>query len=280
MRVRSESTGITHRALIADALALIEHDLDLDLGLEDLAERAGVSPFHFHRLFHSVVGEPPASYVRRLRLERAAIALKYSQRPVTDIAFEAGYDTHESFTRAFKARFGAAPTGFRIQSGRRAAIDAQPAIVRLPPRRIACVRHVGPYDETGPAFAKVLTWAGRRGLVPSATLLGIYWDDQTITPRDRTRCLVGVAVDDHEVGDGEVEVRTLGGGDHAVVRVQGPAEHRRRSYDLLYGEWLPQRGRQPAKVPPFEEYAWDGGDWSRLDVVTDVHVPLLPQRAA
>jgi AraC family transcriptional regulator len=280
MRVRSETTTVTHRSLVAGAITLIERDLDLDLGLEALADRAGVSPFHFHRLFRSVVGEPPASYVRRLRLERAAISLKYSRRPVTDIAFEAGYDTHEAFTRAFKTRFGAAPRRFRVESRHNVTLDAQPTIVRIPPRRIACVRHVGPYDETGPAFAKVLEWAGRRGLLPGATLLGVYWDDQTITPRDRTRCVVGLFVDDHAVGDGEVEVRQLDGGDHAVVRVHGPAEHRRRSYDLLYGQWLPERGRQPAKVPPFEQYGAHGGDWNRLDVVTDVHVPLQPTRAA
>jgi AraC family transcriptional regulator len=279
MGVRSETTTITHRALVAGAVGLIERDLDVDHSLELLAERAGVSPFHFHRLFRSVVGEPPASYVRRLRLERAALALKYSRRPVTDIAFEAGYDTHESFTRAFKARFGAAPRSFRVESRRAVAIDTQPAIVRVPPRRIAYVRHVGPYDETGPAFAKVLSWAGRRGLLPAATLLGVYWDDQTITPRNRTRCEVGLFVDDHAVGDGEVEVRQLVGGDHAVVRVQGSAEHRRSSYDLLYGQWLPACGRQPARVPPFEQYGAHGGDWNRLDVVTDVCVPLLPRVA-
>ena len=118
MRVRAETTPITHRALVASAVELIERDLDCELGLEALAERAGVSAFHFHRLFRSLVGEPPATYVRRLRLERAAIALKYSRRPVTDIAFEAGYDTHESFTRAFKARFGTAPRRFRLESRR------------------------------------------------------------------------------------------------------------------------------------------------------------------
>ena len=281
MRVRAESTAVAHRVLVAGAVELIERDLDVDHGLEALAERAGVSPFHFHRLFRSVVGEPPASYVRRLRLERAALALKYSRRPVIDIAFEAGYDTHESFTRAFKARFGQAPRPFRSRESRRdVAIDAQPAIVQVPPRRIACVRHVGPYDEVGPAFNKVLTWAGRRGLLPSAELLAVYWDDQTITPRDRTRCEVGLFVDDRAEGDGEVEVRRLVGGDHAVLRVRGPAAERRRSYDLLYGKWLPECGRRPANVPPFEQYTAHGGDLDRIDLVTDVHVPLQPHRAA
>ena len=227
------------------------------------------------------VGETPAGYVRRLRLERAALSLKYSRRPVTDIAFEAGYETHESFTRAFRARFGEAPCRFRAEeSCLDVALDAQPTIVRIPPRRIACVRHVGPYDEMGPAFEKILAWAGRHGLLPGATLLGVYWDDQTITPRHRTRCEVGLYVDDFAVGDDEVEVRRLPGGDHAVVRFQGPAHDRRRSYDLLYGRWLPERGLVPAAVPPYEEYAAYRGRLDELDRITDVHVLLAPRNAA
>jgi DNA gyrase inhibitor GyrI len=65
-----------------------------------------------------------------------------------------------------------------------------------------------------------------------------------------------------------------------VVRVEGSADHRRNSYELLYGQWLPRCGRQPANVPPFEQYAAHGGDWNRLDMVTDVCVPLQPKRAA
>jgi len=62
-----------------------------------------------HRIFRGVVGETVAEHIRRLRLERAAQRLKSGERPVTEIAFEAGYEAHEAFTRAFRARFGASP---------------------------------------------------------------------------------------------------------------------------------------------------------------------------
>jgi len=274
-------TAIARRELVADALDWIQRDLDTELGLESLAERAGVSAFHFHRVFRESVGEPPAAYVRRLRLERAALSLKYSRRPVTDIAFEAGYESHEAFTRAFAARFGAAPCRFRAEeSCGGIEIAAQPTILRIPPRRIACVRHVGPYDETGPAFEKVLSWAGRRGLLRGANLLAVYWDDQRITPPDRTRCEVGLYVNDDATGDDDVEIRHLAGGEHAVLRFQGPAQDRRQGYDLLYGRWLRERGREPANAPPYEEYLPFGGDLDALDLVADVHVPLAPKPAA
>ena len=173
-----DQTRRTHQALAASAMELIQQDLEGDLRLNALASRVGVSPFHFHRMFSAMVGEPPASYVRRLRLERAALQLKYSRRPVTDIAFQAGYQTHEAFTRAFKSTFGVPPRQFRARECRVApAIDIELRIARIPARNIAYIRHVGPYDEIGAAFEKVLEWARPRGLDAGATLLGVYWDD-------------------------------------------------------------------------------------------------------
>ena len=67
------------------AVVAIERDLDATFSLPELADHACLSPFHFHRLFTAVVGEPPAEYVRRLRLERAAHELSTSHRAVADI---------------------------------------------------------------------------------------------------------------------------------------------------------------------------------------------------
>jgi AraC family transcriptional regulator len=278
--VRDETLSV-HRALVAQAIEIVQRELDGDLRLADLADRIGLSAFHFHRLFSAIAGEPPATYLRRLRLERAALRLQHSRLPVTDIAFAAGYQTHESFTRAFKSRFGVPPSRFRAERARPdETIDIEPSIVRLPPRRIAFVRHVGPYDQTGAAFEKVVAWAGPRGLLPGATLLGVYWDDQRITPPDRTRCEVGLVVDDLAVGDGEVGVRSLPGGEYAVFRHRGSPHDRQRSYDLLYARWLPERGRAAANAPPIEVYSTYRGVLEGIDLVTSVHVPLEPSRAA
>src|SRR5690349_24710545 len=95
------------------AVVAIERDLDAPHSLPELAAHACLSPFHFHRLFAAVVGEPPAEYVRRLRLERAAHELSMSNRAVADIAREAGYGSQSAFTRAFRERFGCAPRVFR-----------------------------------------------------------------------------------------------------------------------------------------------------------------------
>ena len=80
------------------------------------------SPYHFHRIFKGVVGEGVNEYVRRLRLESAAVALKTTDRGVLQVALDAGYGTHEAFTRAFRQLFGVSPTQFR--AGKRESYDS------------------------------------------------------------------------------------------------------------------------------------------------------------
>ncbi|MBN2448597.1 MAG: helix-turn-helix transcriptional regulator, partial [Phycisphaerae bacterium] len=98
---------------ILRVLVHIQAHLDEAFDLDELAAIACFSPFHFHRVFRGMVGEPVKEHVRRLRLERAAYRLKTTAEQVTRLAFDAGYETHESFTRAFSAHFGQAPSQYR-----------------------------------------------------------------------------------------------------------------------------------------------------------------------
>jgi AraC-like DNA-binding protein len=91
----------------------VQRSLDRDLNLESLARKFGYSPFHFHRLFSSVVGETPKKYVERLRLEKAAYKLQITDEPVLDVCLSVGFKNHETFARAFKRHFGASPRDCR-----------------------------------------------------------------------------------------------------------------------------------------------------------------------
>ena len=83
------------------------------LDRETLAAVAGFSVPHFHRVFTAQVGESAISYVRRLRLERAARKLRMGAVDITEVALAAGYDTHAAFGKAFKGQFGLSPSEFR-----------------------------------------------------------------------------------------------------------------------------------------------------------------------
>jgi transcriptional regulator GlxA family with amidase domain len=83
-----------------------------------MARKACFSRRQFHRLTLHVLGETPAAHQRRVRLDRAAWLLLTTRGSVLDIALETGWESHEVFTRAFRARFGVTPSAFRKDRGK------------------------------------------------------------------------------------------------------------------------------------------------------------------
>lgn len=89
-------------------------NLDKDLSLEQIAETASFSMFHFHRIFKAVVGETVSEFTRRLRLELAANRLICNQHgAITGIAMDCGFSSSQNFAKAFRQHFGMTPTAYR-----------------------------------------------------------------------------------------------------------------------------------------------------------------------
>ncbi len=105
---------------IEDVMQYIREHINEPLDREVLAAIAGFSIPHFHRVFTAQTGESAASYIRRMRLERAGRKLRMGAVDITEVALAAGYDTHAAFSKAFKQHFGLSPSEFR-QLGCRAA---------------------------------------------------------------------------------------------------------------------------------------------------------------
>jgi len=98
------------------AVGYIEAHLDGPFRLAETAREAGMSAFHFSRVFASVTGEPASEYARKRRLTRAADRLLSSGDAVIDIALDSGFDSQEAFTRAFRRWYGVPPARFRRQA--------------------------------------------------------------------------------------------------------------------------------------------------------------------
>ena len=98
---------------IEDVMLYIRKHIHEPLNREALAEVAGFSVPHFHRVFTAQVGESAASYVRRLRMERAGRKLRMGAVDITEVALAAGYESHAAFSKAFKQQFGLSPSEFR-----------------------------------------------------------------------------------------------------------------------------------------------------------------------
>ena len=98
---------------ISDVKRYIREHIDEPLNREVLAAIAGFSVPHFHRIFTSCTGDNIASYVRRVRLERAGRKLRMGAVDITEVALAAGYVSHAAFSKAFKQQFGLSPSKFR-----------------------------------------------------------------------------------------------------------------------------------------------------------------------
>ncbi|WP_421779464.1 helix-turn-helix domain-containing protein [Kiloniella litopenaei] len=196
-----------------------------------LADIAHFSPYHFHRIFRGMVGESLTHHIQRLRLERAASALIYSNQSVTDIAFDAGFETPESFSRAFKKQFGLAPRRYREESGfgfpdtapnglwGRAAdkpfdqLSGKDQSMNLNIQiemheliHMAYLHHQGDYDDLEPAFDRLYERAADAAisLDDETAILMLTYDDPNITESRYLKADIGVVVPDvtpSEAGD-------------------------------------------------------------------------------
>jgi AraC family transcriptional regulator len=280
---------------IVRTLVYIQRHLDEELELEELASVAAFSRFHFHRVFRGLVGETLKEHIRRLRLERAALALKRTDSLITDIALAAGFETHESFTRAFGTMFGVPPSGYRAAhqpapdsasgshlddvSGYHPPDYGEPLPVEvkeLAACKILFLRHVGPYSQVGATWGRLMSWAGIRGLLgPQMRMLGIVHDDPDVTPGDKVRYDAAVVINRPVEPEGEFGVTEVPGGKYAVCTHRGPYETLGRTYQRLFGGWLPKSGCELRDSEAFEEYLNSPMNTRPEDLVTRIHVPLV-----
>ena len=231
-----------------------------------LAEAAGFSAFHFSRMFAGMVGESPGEFLRRLRLERAASALRSRER-VTEVAFDAGYESLEAFSRAFRAAFGCAPSDFAT-SCRGCCLPtatrlhwSTPGVVPLfvprtkgtlmnvtiqenaPAWRVVAMRHVGPYSQIGPVFGQLMGWLGANRVTQTGPGLAIAHDDPETTPATELRsdaCAVVAA--DFSTDDPTVAVIDLPGGRYAVTTHLGNYSGLGATWSQFMGAWFPTSG--------------------------------------
>jgi len=287
-----------YKLRIQRVLVHIQQHLDEPLRLDQLSAIACFSSFHFHRVFRGMVGESVKEYIRRLRLERAASQLKVGKEPVTRIALDAGYSSHEAFTRAFNAWFGASPSGFRALRRRRlpevpsglhyrrqrsatqfralrGGANMRVEIKRIKPLRVAFMRHVGPYGQVGTTWDKLLPILGKEGLLGGNPMfIGICHDDPEVTAPNKLRYDACVTVDHDFHGEGEAGIQIIGGGEYAVTTHQGPYNKIGDTYATLLGQWLPRSGRELGATPCFEVYLNSPESSPPEDLLTDIYAPL------
>lgn len=286
MRKDAEHTNGAPADYIDRVNRAIDHvvaNLAEPLKLEDLAREACFSPFHFHRVFGAIVGETPAQFVKRLRLERALTIMAHNpKRSLTDVALDCGFSSSGEFSRSFKKKYGSPPSAFDLdewrterrdeldrlmeQSGAAERIERLPegenpdgfeATIRdLPARTMAYIRVLDPFrgDVVVAAAERLVAWAEAAGVAENPWY-GYMWDDPDVVAL--SDCRYDVAVEAPgveprgEVGRFEFPAMRV-----AELTIRGDIQLEMRALDWIYQTWLPASGYVPDDQPAFE--AWLG----------------------
>jgi len=295
-------TNEKYEEAILSTLIHIQTHLESDLNLDMLAERVGFSAYHYHRIFREIIGEPVKEYIRRLRIERAAYRLKVSEETILHIALDAGFKTHESFTRAFTRQFLITPNEFRnnfLRASHKRKKQAQPKYIadynvkaeptsrqiRLEHIRqiiVAFVRHVGPYDKLldtdspmSLLWDELFEWGNANKLINADSLLiGIPQDDPSITPPEKQRFDVCVQIPEFRNPSGHIGCQTISAGMFGVSRHYGSFDNLAEAYLHIYDSLVTTGKYNLRTQTPFEVYSYSQVKGDIRIHFTDVYLPV------
>lgn len=266
----------------------IENHLDDSLCLETLSQQANFSPFHFHRQFRAFTGYPVYKMIQLIRLKRASKELVFStEKSITNIAYDAGFENAESFSRAFKAVLQQTPSAFKAnpdweswhlllpnntisRSG-----TMQVNLINFPETRVAALEHHGPEHLVYNTAQKFIEWRKTNGIKPDhGDTFAIHYSDPASTLPEDYRLDICVSVEKPVAENPQgVMNKTIPAGRCAVVRHLGSREYIPAA-DYLYREWLPESGEELRDYPPFFHYINVGPDVKDQDMITDIYLPI------
>lgn len=270
---------------INKVVAYINNHLDETLDLKTLANEAALSDFHFHRIFKALKGEAIGGYITRLRLEATARLLRYTALTIEEIAFNIGYETPASLSKAFKKQYGISPTEYRTNKDtyimKKEIINPNlalkaPKIVTLEPKNLIYVALTGAYGSLDYGKAYEQLWAvikAQKLFTKGIESICISYDDPKITEGSLQRSDVCLAIHKPATPQEEVSCKTLAGGKYAVFFYQGSYENLSQVYDTAV-RWVIDHEYTLREEPFFEKYLNDARRTPKEKLKTEIYIPI------
>lgn len=253
---------------VVRALWFIESNYARELTLDEIAEIGGVSRFHMSRAFGAATGLAVSRYVRGRRLTVAARSLANGAPDILGVALEAGYGSHEAFTRAFRDQFGLTPEQVRTQRH----LDNLKLVEPIRMDTMDFVKLEPPRFENG----KALLLAGLAEHYTGETMAGIPGLWQRFAPylgsipggvgkdaygvvisapegSEGFEYMAGVEVADISQVPKEFRTLRIPARRYAVFQHRGHVSDIRKTMHAIWNKWLPQSGHEAAGNPDFFE---------------------------
>ena len=279
-------------------------NLHRQVKLAELAKVACFSEFHFHRIFGAVAGETLNSFTNRLRLEKAARLLRYTDHSLTDIALDCGFSSSATFSRAFRSAYDTSPRHFRksgeiknrkickdLFSGagyllsmsaeeKRSAFPVK--LIDVPERQIAYIRVTNAFEmeRVLAALKTMIEWAKSQDMFSQGMLFGMSVDDPHVTPKHLYRYEVCFASSlPFECMKGMSRL-TMPAMRYVSTRVSGDIRTVSTATDYLFRGWLINSDYEPEHAPGLEVFLDKDKalDWSHFELELCIPVRKMAQR--
>jgi AraC family transcriptional regulator len=248
----------------------IEQHFEENITLDQLSEVACCSKYHFHRIFSALVGMSVHQYIRWLRLRRAAYQLVMEKkRSILRIALDAGFESHESFTRAFKAACDKTPSQLRetmdmqmwtqqpfnlfkkSENVMKVEIRHEDAV------RTAAIAHQGDVNTGMQSVDKLISWCKARpeNLKPAGgDAYCIAYNDPGVVEPEDFRSDYCMKIPDSLELDEPVEERIIPAGRYAIAVHEGSRDKIADTVYAMYRDWLPDSGEELGDFPCLFSY--------------------------
>ncbi len=292
---------------IGNAILYIEENLQHKLLLQDIAEKAHFSPFHFHRLFSVVVGETLNNFISRKRIETGASHLMNKRKlSITEISEKVGFTSLSSFSRAFKKFYGMSPAEFRELSPEKFSkicktkskngqvtisfeqyicninnslnwlkMNANTEVKTIDKLELAYISHQGKMDHIGGAYDRLLRWAYPKGLMGQENLrmVTIYHDSPKISDPNNLRMSACIVLNNPIPKDGEIGLRTIESCQCVVSRFEITPYEFQQAWESQF-VWMIENGYERGEIAPFEIYYNNYIDHPEKKFIVDLCIPV------
>ncbi len=276
------------------AIDFMEDHLLEEISIESIAKQANVSEFHFQRIFSVLTDIPVGEYLRRRRLTLAAQELSTGDRRIIDIALKYGYDTPESFSKAFRRQHGITPSQARNYKGKLKSYNRLGIQVSLKGAEPMNYRIVEKNSF------KIVGVKREFSCENGENLAGIpkMWDDVHIDGTNdllfqlnngEIQGVLGVCVDKRDSGspimDYWIAADHIGDKPEGLLELEIPAskwgvfevhgampDAMQNTWKQIISEWFPSSHYEHAGTPDLEVYT--NGNPSNPDYYSEIWIPL------
>jgi AraC family transcriptional regulator len=268
-----------------EAINYIENNLLEELTCEKISSHIHISSYHFQRCFSLLTGMTVGEYIRNRRLSLAGQELAASDEKVIDMALKFGYETPESFTKAFTRFHGITPSQAKIEGSELKSFNRLIIKIKLEGGAIMDYKIVS--KKSFCVLAKTRLFKSESSFIE----LPKFWSEYYSNGYDKKVCgRIGICepekagsdefkygigceyTERSEIPDG-FEILTVPENTWAVFKCVGPMPNAMQEvWKRIYGEWLPQAEYDRIQDYDFEVYT-DGNNQSK-DYVSEIWIPV------